>query len=340
MDVRNGRIVCTYTPTEVREDFFALRALHESAIIDASTPWSSKTGAPTPKPMFLYRATRIGQKLSLYFHWRHRASSGTVNSASANRRLRHFLQHPESMRKTTRRLRANGSPDARKDLDLLWLAVRTNSSWMTMTNFRVTVSMHLAQWCAARDVLDFSAGWGDRLTGFMAASCVQNITLIDPRRGSIEACRAQHRFVQSNTRLTTYMDGAERVLPTLSTGAYDLVLSSPPYFDLERYGEDEGDTAGQVWATVSSAQQYFDDFLFPVLQHSARVLRKGGMLALNIDDNPRRELFLCAPTLAFLKRIPKLAFLGTAGLKKQRGFGTNSNADYVHCEPIYVFEKR
>lgn len=347
MEIVRGRdkklvLRCTYTDAEIRQDFEAFTQLKESDMVEENIAWVARTGCPIPSSRHLYRLGRIGQKLSLKFHWQHRAATGSMWQYSANHKIRQFNKDPETLKTSLDRLRPH-SGDMSED-QLLWLAVRTNSTWMTVTHFRVTVSKHLSDVMKARDVLDFSAGWGDRLTGFLASPSVEHITLIDPRPGSISGCRKQHEFVRSTKKLRLIQKGAEDALPVLAREKkrYDLILSSPPYFNLELYGEDERESKGQIRNKVSNAKEYLQVFLFPVLSHAADLLRPGGILAINVDDNARADVILCKPTLQHLRRRNDLVFLGTAGLRKQKGFGkgdvgANTNAK---AEPIYMFQKR
>lgn len=223
--------------------------------------------------------------------------------------------------------------------ELLMDAVRTNSALMTLTHFRASVSKYLSEATNARRVLDFSAGWGDRLTGFLASPCVEHIVLIDPRPGSLRACESQHLFVESTQHLDLYQDGAEVVLPQLPTESVDLIVSSPPYFDLEHYGETEKEAVGQIRNKVSTLDQYLHVFLKPVLYECERILVTGGTLALNIDDNSKAGVLLCRPALDIIGET-KLRLVGTAGLRKAHGFGQGIHRPGItKAEPVYIFRK-
>ena len=70
-------------------------------------------------------------------------------------------------------------------------------------------------------------------------------------------------------------------------------------------------------------------FLRVVLSESCRVLTRGGVLALNIDNSQRAQ-GLCESLIEIAGNIAGLAFCGTIGLQKGAGVG---------CEPIYLWTK-
>ena len=152
--------------------------------------------------------------------------------------------------------------------------MRENSVAYSVTQFPAHVAQRLAVEFDAKSVLDFSAGWGDRLSGFLASPCVTSITLIEPRTSACAAYKSQWAAVESQKQLNVMPGNAERLLPTLEAG-FDFILSSPPYFNAERYPYTEGD-APQVWQTYETVEAYKDEFLWPVIKESQRLLRTGG----------------------------------------------------------------
>lgn len=340
MLVVKGAFVCSLTARQVHDDFEKLCNLEPSDLVEVHSRWESRNNCPMPRKIFIYRTLKTGQALSEYFHWRHRVRTSTTWFKSGKEVLDRWKSDPSFLGAASRRIQFHSPKNSQEKL--AFATVQLNSALLTLTHFRATVSKHLCDTSpkAAR-VLDFSAGWGDRLTGFMASPRVQHITLIDPRRGSIEACEKQHKFVRSTQTLVLYQQGAEVILPRLPSNSVDLIVTSPPYFDLEHYGESERESQGQIRNKAQSLEEYLHIFLEPVLRNCARVLSSHGRLALNIDDNPRADVILCRPALNILKSISSLEFVGTAGLRKGKGFGrairqsTNPKA-----EPIYIFQKR
>jgi len=325
---------------DILNDFQKLCDLEPEMMVDDTSFWTVREGCPVPKPLYLYRILRTGQMLSERFHWNHRVRTRTINNVSAEDRMKQIRDDPPLWARNAFQRTRKHSPSMRVN-DIWMHVIQTNSALYSLTHFRATVSKHLCDVTHARRVLDFSAGWGDRLTGFLASESVQEITLIDPRPGSIRACKAQHAYINSKKKLKTLQRGAEDALPTLRSNSVDLIITSPPYFNLEHYGETEAEAVGQIRLKVDSNEAYLKYFLQPVLGHCARVLAPGGLLALNVDDNPRLDVRICKPALQELRKLSSLTFVGTAGLRKGQGMGhhVEGTPNAVRAEPIYIFRK-
>lgn len=330
-----------HSAEHVRADFERFRATSTDTFFVDRRDWLPRhPEVPVPKKLWMYRTVQVGQLLSEYHHWKHRSKTATMHFRSAQDVLDEFQRNSDHLKNARERIRRVTKRPLTED-ECIFDAIRTNSALMTLTHFRASVSKHLCDLYGAKDVLDFSAGWGDRLTGFLAASTVTNITLIDPRPGSLVQCREQHAFVGSTQVLTLLQRGAEEVMPTLASSSIDLVISSPPYFNLEHYGETEHEQQGQIRNKVSTVEDFKTIFLAPVLYHSIRVLRDGGVFALNLDDNPKAHVYLCDFALEYIRStFPNVELVGTAGLRKGAGFGQGINRPPVSkAEPIYIFRK-
>jgi DNA modification methylase len=73
-------------------------------------------------------------------------------------------------------------------------------------------------------------------------------------------------------------------LPDLPARSADLVFSSPPYHDWERYS----DEPTQSYRRYATYEAWVSGFLEPVIAHSRRVLRPRGHLVLNVSAGARK----------------------------------------------------
>lgn len=175
-------------------------------------------------------------------------------------------------------------------------------------------------------VLDISAGWGDRLIA--AASCnVANYVACDPNT----SLKDGHRKI-----IETFVpDGKDRFkiiyepfeTAELPAGIdYDLIFTSPPFFDLEMY-TDEATQSYSVNNRVS-ANAWLVNFLFKSLEKAWSVLKMGGIMAIHITDTP--SLTVCEPMILFsswkLRGCNYCGVLGSLG-----GAG--------RVRPIWIFQK-
>ena len=186
----------------------------------------------------------------------------------------------------------------------------------------------------AKKVLDFSAGWGDRLVGFLASGAESyigidpNSELHEPYRKIVDLCGAEKetRFICSPAE-DADLTGVE----------VDFVFTSPPYFTLERYSDEDT----QSWKRYPKIDEWLEGFLFPTLDKCWSVLSEGGRVLVNIADaytNGEREE-ICQPMLRHMESLGA-TYEGVLGYQMGGRPGANmDNVGKVFCEPIWVWSK-
>jgi DNA modification methylase len=93
-------------------------------------------------------------------------------------------------------------------------------------------------------------------------------------------------FLGLQTRSKLYQDDCLNVLPTLESASYDLVLTSPPYFDLEVYSQE----ATQSVKRFPTWQQWVDGFLEPMIRECLRCLKPEGVSAWSVKNMKKNKL--------------------------------------------------
>jgi tRNA1(Val) A37 N6-methylase TrmN6 len=135
-------------------------------------------------------------------------------------------------------------------------------------------------------VVDFAAGYGGRLLGAIAANCCY--IGIEPNKRQIVGFRRMQRAIRAQRfecPQTQFLHGpAEYHLPRFPARSADLVFSSPPFFDWERYSND----AMQSFKRYPRYEEWRAEFLEPVISDSFRILRRRGYLVLNATNGNRR----------------------------------------------------
>jgi hypothetical protein len=206
-----------------------------------------------------------------------------------------------------------------------------------VANFRPTVARALIEKYSHQgdSVLDFSAGYGGRLLG--ALTLGRRYVGIDPSVGQIRGCRRMLRALRSLAvgEGELYLGCAEDILPLQPARSVDLILTSPPYYDTERYSNEPT----QSYLRYTSYQEWRDQFLVTVLEQSHRTLRKKGHLVINVanagrypvaDDTAKlgSRIFGSAPNLIkmLMPRLP--------------AFRASSQNEPFKWEPILVFQKK
>lgn len=181
----------------------------------------------------------------------------------------------------------------------------------SVSNFRPTVTRSVLEHFSREGgtVVDFSAGYGGRLLG--ALSRKRHYIGIEPCSAQVAGLKQMQGCLERFHPLGSaeILKGcAEDLMPLLPRARTDLVFSSPPYFNWERYSSD----GNQSFIRHATYEAWRDGFLEPVLRESARILRKRGHLVLNISGGRRKPdvqdvRVICEPVgLRYLACIPLL----------------------------------
>lgn len=131
-------------------------------------------------------------------------------------------------------------------------------------------------------MLDFSAGWGDRLIGALAAG-VDRYFGADPNLDLKAGHDAiLHRFSPDQSSQSTFQVVYEPfqsvALPAGET--FDLIFTSPPFFDFEIYTA----RAGQSVISHPRLSDWLVRFLCFSLRKSWAVLTTGGHMVIHMSD--------------------------------------------------------
>lgn len=171
--------------------------------------------------------------------------------------------------------------------------------------------------------LDISAGWGDRLIvaikcGMIYHSCDPNKKL---KKGHNKIIKD---FVKDPNLRKNYVIDYIPFQDKIITEKYDVVFSSPPYFDLEIYDSDEGQSVN----TFPNFEQWITKFLFRSLSKAWDSLNEGGYLILHLGDN--KKINMCEATNLFIQsHLANSSFHGVIGLSGQSGYP----------RPVWVWQK-
>lgn len=193
------------------------------------------------------------------------------------------------------------------------------------TQFKVTLVKEVIETLKGTRFLDISAGWGDRLVGAIGTPSIQRYVATDPntdlKAGHDEIKRTLAPGREDNFTVI-YEPFQTAQLPPGET--FDLVFTSPPYFDFEIYTQ----LPGQSVADYPKFDAWFVHFLLVSLYKAWGVLDIGGHLAIHITDT--HGSIVCEPMNLFIQsRMEGSVYEGVLA-----SFGARDKA-----RPIWVFRK-
>lgn len=148
------------------------------------------------------------------------------------------------------------------------------------TQFKITLVVSVIRFFHATRVLDFSAGWGDRLIGAIAAG-VERYVGVDP---NIDLKPGHDRIIE--TFAPTMKDKYTIIYSPFQTASlppnqlYDLIFTSPPFFDFEVYSQNQGQSILQF----PKLDDWLIYFLFVSLRKAWSYLVVGGHMVIHISD--------------------------------------------------------
>jgi hypothetical protein len=199
--------------------------------------------------------------------------------------------------------------------------------------FRPTAAKWAASILGARRIYDPCAGWGDRLIGWLATPEVASITVRDVSPLSILACHEIVAAYSGGTDVRILLSPAESG-PTGS--AYDLVMTSPPYYKLEKYaGEDSS------WRRYKGFDAWLDGFLRPMITTAWSELTVGGWFVLNVGDAyaDHRWNRIVQPAWETLMSCPGAEFVTCVGYRMPTRVNARNQFTGVFAEPMLLFRR-
>lgn len=161
--------------------------------------------------------------------------------------------------------------------------------------FRPLVSMQIYGKYNPVTVLDFTCGWGGRLVGACALD-VPNYIGIDININLKVPYTEMIHFLSMNSKTKVEMYFADAVLFDYSTLDYDMVLTSPPYYFLEKYSNN---------ASYGNSKDKMNLYFYtPLISNTYKYLKSGGRYCLNINEEIYNNV--CVPILGCAQEIIQL----------------------------------
>lgn len=153
------------------------------------------------------------------------------------------------------------------------------------SSFSPFTVIQVLRYFRASRILDLCAGWGDRLIGCLARDeWIEYYCGIDPNTKLHSGYRNMIRMFapkHSRKKFDMICSGAEDAnIPKPPNGKlYDLIFTSPPFYDLEQYSTD----SNQSHIKFPSFEDWYNNFLLHIIGNAVDLLQVGGYVALHLD---------------------------------------------------------
>lgn len=126
-------------------------------------------------------------------------------------------------------------------------------------------------------VLDPCHGWGGRTLG-LASSLIENVEYwgCDPSTKTHQGLLKLKQFLNLDDNFKYFHTPFENT--DFPEDYFDFVFTSPPYFDTERYSDEET----QSWKSNNSYEEWKENFLYVLLDKILYYLKSGSYALLNV----------------------------------------------------------
>jgi len=145
--------------------------------------------------------------------------------------------------------------------------------------FKPLIAMKIYCLFKPTSILDFTAGWGGRLIGASVLN-IDKYTGIDLNKDIEPKYKKMIKFLKDKSKTKIKMIFKDALKVDYSKIDYDLVLTSPPYFNIEIY----------KGTKRRSKEEWIKDFYEPLFIKTFKHLKKNGWYCINVPNNIYEEI--------------------------------------------------
>ena len=189
------------------------------------------------------------------------------------------------------------------------------------TTFMPLYAKYIYEHFNAKKVLDPCSGWGDRLLAAKISSCVTDYIGFDPNCKLQKGYSTISNLIDTKNNLSNHFECISLPFETgalaLETNFFDLVFTSPPFFDYETYSKSN-----------PKYKNWIQEFYTPLFIQSCRCVKVFGYVAIHIDNTISGEIHSFLLNQVHL--LCSLEFVYKIGLQ-----GPMSG----EIRPVWVFQK-
>jgi len=181
-------------------------------------------------------------------------------------------------------------------------------------------------------VYDYSAGYGGRLLGITSSNMHYQYIGVDPNTETVERLNYLNSLIPNSGTIV------QSVSEEYEPEDIDCAFSSPPYFNLEKYSDEDT----QCMVRYTTLDEWFDGYVEPSIRKIMGGLSTGGIFATNIADykTSKEEFFVVQ---RWIQTAEKVGFQYQGMIKMmlntRPGVGNDKLAGREKYEGVYVFKK-
>ena len=211
------------------------------------------------------------------------------------------------------------------------------------SQFRPSAAKAIYQKFNSKNVLDFSSGWGDRLCGF-CASDAESYTGVDPNENLKKGYYGQKMMYGMGKHITMICDRQLGQAQTVNLEeTYDTIFTSPPYFNIERYTQEDN----QSFKQYRKFEDWMSFFLYVSLDNVWKHLEINGHLIVNISDVYSNHTVnkICDSMNDHISLLSGASYQGCYGYQMMKRPNSGSSErklqdrEGIFAEPMWIWKK-
>jgi len=193
----------------------------------------------------------------------------------------------------------------------------SNLYFSAVSIFKPLVAMDVYCRFKPNCILDFTMGWGGRLVGACALNIPKYIG-IDNNNNLKTPYNKMTSFLKKHSTTDVQLFFQDALTVDYSKLKYDLVLTSPPYYNIETYGDNKEKEKEK------EKEDWDNNFYIPIFKKTFQYLKKGGYFCLNIPTDVYENVAIDVLGKPFdTIKMPK----------------AKRTSDEKYCEYIYIWYK-
>lgn len=231
------------------------------------------------------------------------------------------LWHSDNLERV---LRWNRKSHSTPYLSELKRGIYFNFKLAKSTMYRPQMAKMIVSNLNSKKVLDPCAGWGGRMLGVVSAG--SHYTAFEPNTDTYNGLISLSKFLNIEDKVTIIKDSSLN-MNKYNLDEFDLILTSPPYFDLEVYSDEES----QSITGFNDYSDWFNNFLKPTIELSWKHLSENGWSCWNVHNIGKMKMIDDVKELH--SKFNKIKVFAVTSSKRQVNTtkSNNKNLDITMC---------
>ena len=201
-----------------------------------------------------------------------------------------------------------------------------------VSNFRPTAAAAIYKEFAPNGVVwDPSGGWGGRMLGAIIAG-VDTYVTTEPAALTVKGLKELAEDFAGDMKYEIIQSGSEDYVP--ESNRFDLCFTSPPYFNLERYSDEDS----QSYKKFSNKQLWIDGFLASTLKNCYKGTKPNKLTFINMADPKGKNGLNLEDEIIRVAKLVGFKYEGMLKLALSNPTMKNKLSPFKF-EPVFIFRK-